>query len=110
MSRTKEKQNEQQTKKKTDNQKNMHWFTEHVNKRLSHDRPILASVKFKYLCDYGTDNCHDSVTRVAGKLQVPTMQSRDILHQAKGGSSWSSPLRSEGSQDDQAGEAGPVEL
>jgi hypothetical protein len=29
--------------------------------------------------------------------------------QAKGGSSWSSPLRSDGSQDDQAGEAGPVE-
>jgi hypothetical protein len=32
----------------------------------------------------------------------------DILHQAKRGSSWSSPLRLDGSQDDQAGEAGPV--
>jgi hypothetical protein len=27
----------------------------------------------------------------------------------QGGSSWSSPLRSNGSQDDQMGEAGPVE-
>jgi hypothetical protein len=27
----------------------------------------------------------------------------------QGGSSWSSPLRSDGSRDDQAGEAGPVE-
>ncbi len=31
--------------------------------------------------------CNDSVTRVAGRLQVPTMPSRDVLHQAKGGSS-----------------------
>ncbi len=54
-------------------------------------------------------NCNDSVTRVGGRLQVPTMRSRDILHQAKGGSSWLSPLRSDGSQDNQAGEAGPVE-
>jgi hypothetical protein len=51
----------------------------------------------------------DSVMRVARILQVPTMRSKDILLQAKGGSSWSSPLRSDGSRDDQAGEAGPVE-
>ncbi len=38
------------------------------------------------------------------------MHSRDILHQAYGGSSWLSPLRSDGSQDDQAGEADLVEL
>ncbi len=37
------------------------------------------------------------------------MRSKDILHQAKKGSSSSSPLRSDGSQEDQAGEAGPVE-
>jgi hypothetical protein len=37
------------------------------------------------------------------------MRSRDILHQAKGGSSGSSPLRLDGSQDDQEGEAGLVE-
>ncbi len=54
-------------------------------------------------------NCNESVMRVAGKLRVPTMRSRDIMHQAKGGSSWSSPLRSDGSRGDQAGEAGPVE-
>jgi hypothetical protein len=50
----------------------------------------------------------DSVMRVAGMLRVPTMRSRDILLQARGGSSWSSPLRSDGSRDDQAGEAGQV--
>jgi hypothetical protein len=33
---------------------------------------------------------------------------KDILHQAKGGSSWSSPLRSDGFRDDQGGEAGPL--
>ncbi len=37
------------------------------------------------------------------------MRSGDILHQAKGGSSWSRRLRSDGSQDGQAGEADPVE-
>ncbi len=40
--------------------------------------------------------------RVVGNLRVPTKRSRDILQQA-------SPLRSDGSQDDHAGEAGPVE-
>jgi hypothetical protein len=49
-------------------------------------------------------NCNDSVTRVAGRLWVPTMRSRDILHQAKGGSSCRVPLRSDGSRDDQVGE------
>jgi hypothetical protein len=38
-------------------------------------------------------NCNDSVMRVDGRLWVPTMCSRDILHQAKWGSSWSNPLR-----------------
>jgi hypothetical protein len=47
--------------------------------------------------------------RVAGILRVPTMSSKDILLQAKGGSSWLSQLRSDGTRDDQAGEAGPVE-
>jgi hypothetical protein len=46
--------------------------------------------------------------RIVGNLQVPTKHSRDILLQAKG-SPGSSPLRSDGSHDDQAGEAGPVE-
>ncbi len=36
-------------------------------------------------------------------MTVPTMHSKDILHQAKGGSSWLSLLRSDGSRDDQAG-------
>ncbi len=48
--------------------------------------------------------------RVRGRLRVPTMRLREILHQAKGGSSWLSPLRSHGSLDDQAVEAGPEEL
>ncbi len=39
----------------------------------------------------------------------PTKRSKDILLQAKGGSPGSGPLRSDGSRDDQAGEAGPVE-
>ncbi len=34
------------------------------------------------------------------------MHSNDILQQAKEKSSWSSPLRSDGSRDDQAGETG----
>jgi hypothetical protein len=51
-------------------------------------------------CDY-----KDSVMRVAGMLWVPTMHSRD----SQGESSWSSPLRSNGSRDDQDGEAGLVE-
>jgi hypothetical protein len=29
-------------------------------------------------------NCNDSVTRVTGRLRVPTMRSKDILLQAKG--------------------------
>ncbi len=52
-------------------------------------------------------NCNDSVTRVAGRLLVPTIHSRDILHQAKGRSFWSSPLGSDGSRDDQLGDAFP---
>jgi hypothetical protein len=47
--------------------------------------------------------------RVAGILRVPTIGSKDILLQAKGGSSWLSQLRLDGTQDDQAEEAGPVE-
>ncbi len=41
-------------------------------------------------------------------MRVPTGHSRDILLQAKG-SPRSSQLRSDGSRDDQVGEAGPVE-
>jgi hypothetical protein len=44
-------------------------------------------------------NYSDSLMRVAGKLQVPTMHSRDFLLQAK-----------DGSRDVQAREAGPVEM
>ncbi len=51
----------------------------------------------------------DSVMRVARIFWVPTRNSRDILHQAKGGSSWLSPLKSDGFWDDQAGEAGLAE-
>jgi hypothetical protein len=47
--------------------------------------------------------------RAVGNLRVPTGHSRDILLQATRGSPGSSPLRSDGSRDDQAGEAGPVE-
>ncbi len=46
--------------------------------------------------------------RVSGNLRDPTKHSRDILHQVKGITGLS-PLRSDGSRDDQAGEAGPVE-
>jgi hypothetical protein len=55
-------------------------------------------------------NCNDSVMRIDGRLWDPTMRSNDILHQVKGGPSWSSPLWSDGFGDNQAGEAGPVEL
>jgi hypothetical protein len=47
--------------------------------------------------------------RVAGRLRVPAMLSRNILHPAKRGLSWSSPLRSDSSLDDQGGETGSVE-
>jgi hypothetical protein len=49
--------------------------------------------------------------RVVRKLPVPTKRSRDILQHAKGITliESTSPLRSDGSRDDQAGEAGPVE-
>ncbi len=53
-------------------------------------------------------NCNDSITRVAGRLRVPTMHSRDILHQAKG--DHLGRVHSDGSREYQAGEAGPVEL
>jgi hypothetical protein len=51
------------------------------------------------------------VTRVVGNLRVPTKRSRDILQQAKGITLIESTQirRSDGSRDDQAGEAGPVE-
>jgi hypothetical protein len=69
--------------------------------------------KYETTGQYSTSGFHDykhSVMKVAGILWVPTMRSKDILLQAMGGSSWSSPLRSGGSRDDQAGEADPVEL
>jgi hypothetical protein len=46
--------------------------------------------------------------RIDRNLWVPTRYSREILLQA-GVSPGLSPLRSDGSRDDQAGEAGPVE-
>jgi hypothetical protein len=49
--------------------------------------------------------CNDGITRVVGNLRVPTGHSKDILLQAKG----ITGIRSDGSCDDQAGEAGPVE-
>ncbi len=51
---------------------------------LHTNHPSAVSVEFH--------NYNDSVMRVAGRLWVPTMCSRDILLQAKGGSSWLSPL------------------
>jgi hypothetical protein len=38
--------------------------------------------------------------------RTSTMHSRDILRKVKGGLSWSDLLRSDGSRNDQAGEAG----
>jgi hypothetical protein len=52
--------------------------------------------------------CNDGITSVVGNLRVPTGHTRDILLQARR-SPGLSPLRSDGSRDDQAGEAGPVE-
>jgi hypothetical protein len=46
--------------------------------------------------------------RIVGNLRVPTGHSRDILLQAKG-ITGIDQIRSDGSRDDQAGEAGPVE-
>ncbi len=46
--------------------------------------------------------------RVVGNLRVPTGRSRDISRQAKGIIGIES-LRSDGSRNDQAGEAGPEE-
>jgi hypothetical protein len=47
--------------------------------------------------------CRDSIMRIVVNLQVPTG------HFKPRGSPGSSPLRSDGSRDDQAEEAGPVE-
>jgi hypothetical protein len=69
---------------------------------------VLVLHRVKISCDCGTNNRNDSDTRVVGNLRDPIKCSRDILLQAKG-SPGSSPLRSDGSRDEQAGEAGPVE-
>jgi hypothetical protein len=69
---------------------------------------VLVLLRVKISCDYGINNCKDSDTRVVGNLRDPTKRSRDILLQAKG-SLGSSSLRSDGSLDDQEGEADPVE-
>ncbi len=47
--------------------------------------------------------------RVARILRVPTIPLKGHSASGQGGSAWSSPLRLDGSRDDQAGEAGPVE-
>ncbi len=52
--------------------------------------------------------CKDSIMRIVGNLRGPINHSRDILLKPRG-SPGSSPLGSDGSRDDQAGEAGPVE-
>jgi hypothetical protein len=70
------------------------------------------------------DNKYETIGQ-CNTSQIPWLQeqchesSRDIIgsyyalkgHPAssQGGSSWSSPLRSDGSRDDQAGDSGPVE-
>jgi hypothetical protein len=50
-------------------------------------------------------NCKDSVMRVVGNLRVPTGTS----HIKPRGPLGLSPLRSDGSRNDQGGKAGPVE-
>ncbi len=49
--------------------------------------------------------CHESSWDIAGSYYALKGHSAS----GQGGSSWSSPLRSDGSQDDQVEEAGPVE-
>jgi hypothetical protein len=55
---------------------------------------------------YSTDDIMGYITCVP--VRVPTIRSKDILHQAKGGSSWLSPVRSDGSLGGQVGGAGLV--
>jgi hypothetical protein len=62
---------------------------------------VKISLRLRNYCSVG-------IMRVFGNLQVPTGHSKDILLKARG-SPGLSPLRSDGSRDDQAGEAGPVE-
>ncbi len=69
--------------------------------------PSWYCVGLKYLWDYGT-NCNDGITRVIGNLRVPTGHPRTSCFKPRG-SLGLSPLRSDGSCDGQAGEAGPVE-
>ncbi len=80
-----------------------------LEKPYNSTAPYVASCLTSRAVPVEFHNCSDSVTRVARKLRVPTICSRDILHQAIGGSSWQSPLRPNGSRDNQAGEAGTVE-
>jgi hypothetical protein len=66
-------------------------------------RRVKISLRFMELL-------HDGITRVVGNLRVPTGHSMEWTSCFKPwGSLGSSPLRSDGSRDDQAGEAGPVE-
>ncbi len=53
-------------------------------------------------------NCNDSVMRVVGNLRVPTKPQGTSCRKPRG-SPWSSPLRLDGSRDDQVGEAVLVE-
>jgi hypothetical protein len=66
---------------------------------------ILVLHRVKMSCDYGTDNCNDSDTRVVGNL----LRAQGTSCFKPRGSPGLSPLRSDGSRDDQAGEAGRVE-
>jgi hypothetical protein len=49
--------------------------------------------------------CHENIWNITGSYYALKGHSAS----GQGGSSWSSPLRSDGSQDDQVGEAGLVE-
>ncbi len=68
---------------------------------LHTNRPSAVPVKFP--------NYNDSATRIAENYGFLLCAQGTICVRPRG-SPWSSPLRTDGSWDDQAGEAGPVEL
>jgi hypothetical protein len=88
---------------------------------------VPVSHRVKISCDYGTNNCNDSDTRVVGNLRDPTKLSRDILLQVKGitwiestqirwllrwsgGWGWSSRAKLSGGQESQIKGQGTVRL
>jgi hypothetical protein len=73
--------------------------------RLECDRPSITKVQISLsLRNY----YRDSIMRIVGNLRAPTGTQGTSCFKPRG-SPGSSPLRSDGSRDDQAGEAGPVE-